>query len=453
MACLATDDSGESRCRTRHWYSTASCSGVCSGTIDNVGTSDADPPPFRKDRMMNDRHTRAIFSALDAFEIELPSWGFANTGTRFGKFFQAAAASTTEEKFHDAGLVHQLTSACPKVAVHVLWDFQPDEDPRTVVKIARRHGVKIGSINPNVFQDLHYKLGSFCSPDAKARAAALEHTLDSVQIGRAVGSKVLMMWLADGTNYPGQDNFNRRKRDLQQAYRRVHRAMQRSWPGSKLLVEYKPFEPSFYHTDIPDWGTAYLLAKHAGPRAKVLVDTGHHLQGTNVEHIVSILLDENMLGGFHFNDRKYADDDLTLGAIDPYAVFRTFDQIAQFRFDTGKSPDIEYMIDQSHNLKPKIEAMVQTVMDAQTLYAKSQIVDRKALARAQAKGDIVLSERLLRDAYETDVRPVVAAWRRANDLPADPLTELRSSGIVARLGRERAAARRARGETLKASYA
>lgn len=402
---------------------------------------------------MKDRHTRAVFKALDDFTIELPSWGFADTGTRFGKFFQDAAASTTEEKFHDAGLVHALTGACPKVGVHVLWDFQSDQDPREVRKMARAHGIQIGSINPNVFQDSHYKLGSFCSPQPKARAAAMAHTLESVKIGRAVSSKALTMWIADGTNYPGQDNFARRKHDLQKAYRRIHGAMQRSWPGAKLLIEYKPFEPSFYHTDIADWGTAYVLAKHAGPRAKVLVDTGHHLQGTNVEHIVSILLDENMLGGFHFNDRKYADDDLTMGSIDPYAVFRIFDQIAQYGFDTGRSPDIDYMVDQSHNLKPKLEAMVQTVMDAQTLYAKAHLVDRKALARAQAKGDIVLGERLLRDAFETDTRPMVAAWRRQAKLPPDPLEALRSSGTITRLGRERAAARRARGEAPATSYA
>lgn len=402
---------------------------------------------------MKDSQVRKIFKALDGFKIELPSWGFADTGTRFGKFFQPAAASTLEDKFHDAGLVHQLTGACPAVAVHVLWDFPPGQDPKAVARLARKHGVKIGAINPNVFQDLHYKLGSFCSPDPKARRAALDHTLESIKIGRQVGSKALSMWLADGTNFPGQDSIYRRKHDLQRAFRHLHGVMARTWPGSTLLVEYKPFEPAFYHTDIADWGMAYVLAKYAGPRGKVLVDLGHHLQGTNVEHIVSVLLDEGMLGGFHFNDRKYADDDLTIGSIDPYAVFRIFDQISQFEFDKGKPAAIAYMVDQSHNLKPKIEAMVQTIDQVQKLYAKAQLVDRRSLASAQKKGDIVTAEELLRDAYETDVRPVLAKWRRRNGIPGHPLKALRSSGILGRLAKERTAARKARGEVQTASYA
>ena len=401
---------------------------------------------------MNTRTANRLFRALDGFAIELPSWGFADTGTRFGKFHQEAAASTLEEKLHDAGLVHRLTGACPTVAVHVLWDFA-GQGPRAVTRLARSHGVRIGAINPNVFQDQQYKLGSFCSPDPAARRAAMKHTLESIAIGKAVGSKSLSMWLGDGTNYPGQDNLRRRKRHLQQAFRRMHQAMARDWPGAALLIEYKPFEPGFYHTDIADWGMAAAFCRHAGPRAKVLVDIGHHLQACNVEHVVSFLLDENMLGGFHFNDRKYADDDLTLGSIDPYAVFRIFHEIAQFTFDTGRTPKIAYMIDQSHNLKPKMEAMVQSVEEAQKQFVRSHLVDRKALAMAQAAGDIVRAERLLRDAYETDVRPLLADWRRRRKLPIDPLEELRASGIVPRLARERGKARRARGEVQVSSFA
>ncbi len=402
---------------------------------------------------MKDRDARTIIKLLDGFKIELPSWGFADTGTRFGKFFQDAAASTTEEKFHDAGLVHKLTGACPDVAVHVLWDFKPGQDPKAVARMARFHGVRIGAINPNVFQDQQYKLGSFCSPDPKVRQAAMDHAIDSIEIGKAVGSKVLTWWLADGTNYPGQDSILRRKRELQKAYKKIHDHMVRRWSGATMMVEYKPFEPAFYHTDVADWGMAYLFAKHAGSRTKVLVDTGHHLPGCNIEHIVALLLDENMLGGFHFNDRKYADDDLTLGSIDPYAMFRIFNEISQFAFDKGKPPKIAYMVDQTHNLKPKIEAMVQTVDQAQQLYAKAQIVDRKALARAQKKGDIITSEGLVRDAYETDVRDVIVDWRISRNLPVDPLEELRASGIVKRLGKQRAAARKARGEVRAASFA
>ncbi len=389
---------------------------------------------------MNDRLARQIFQALDQFEIELPSWGFADTGTRFGKFLQPAAAIDIDDKLHDAGLVHKLTGACPTVAVHVLWDFKPGTDPKSTARIARKHGVKIGAINPNVFQDQCYKLGSFCSPNPKARKMAMEHTLDSIAIGKAVGSHLLSMWLADGTNYPGQDSIRGRWKLLTDAYAKVHDAMP---ANMTLLIEYKPFEPSFYHTDIMDWGASYILAKSSGRRSKVLVDTGHHLPGCNIEQIVALLLDENMLGGFHFNDRKYADDDLTLGSIDPYAVFRIFDQIEQYTFDTGKDPKLAYMVDQSHNLKPKLEAMVQTVMMAQDLYAKAAIVDRKTLAAAQKGSDIVKAERTLRDAFETDVRPVIAKWRRAKGLSADPLETLRSSGVVTRLGKERTAKRKA----------
>lgn len=406
---------------------------------------------------MNDRTIRELYKAMDAFEIELPSWGFSDTGTRFGKFFQPASASTTAEKFHDAGVVHQFTGACPTVAVHVLWDFDMSGDPiadaRKSKKLAKQNGVKIGAINPNVFQDQCYKLGSFCSPDADARKLAMQHALDSITIGKHAGSKALSWWLADGTNYPGQDSIRRRKRDLQKAFKRIHDAMVKEWRGATMFIEYKPFEPAFYHTDIADWGMAMAFCKHSGEKSKVLVDTGHHLQGCNIEHIVAFLLDENMLGGFHFNDRKYADDDLTLGSIDPYAVFRIFSEIAQYEFETGKAPKISYMIDQSHNLKPKLEAMVQTVTDAQALYAKARLVDRKALARAQSKGDIVGAERIVRDAYETDVRDLLADYRISRDLPADPLQELRDSGTIARLGRERTAARKARGETQSASYA
>lgn len=399
---------------------------------------------------MSDRSEQLVFKALDHFKIELPSWGFADTGTRFGKFFQPAAAVDLEDKLHDAGVCNRLTNACPTVAVHVLWDFKEGVDPRETAKIAKRHGVAIGAINPNVFQDQAYKFGSFCSPFKNARDMAMKHSLDSIAIGKTVGSNCLSMWLADGTNYPGQDSMRGRWHLLKDAFRKLHDAMPK---GMTLLVEYKPFEPAFYHTDIQDWGAAYLLAKHSGKNAKVLVDTGHHLQGTNIEQIVTLLMDENMLGGFHFNDRKYADDDLTLSSIDPYAVFRIFDQIHQFTFDTGKDPNPAYMVDQSHNLKPKLEAMIQTVMMAQDLYAKAALVDRKALALAQSKADIVAGERVLRDAFESDVRPLVKAWRKKHKLAVDPIAELRASGIVERLGKERTQKRKDRGIIQGGGYA
>lgn len=392
-------------------------------------------------------HADRVLAALDALSIELPSWGFADTGTRFGKFPQDAAASTIEEKLHDVGLVHKLTGSCPQAAVHVLWDFKEDQDPREVAALAEQHGIRIGSINPTLFQDAHFKFGSFCSPWEEARSDAMAQTQRSIDIGQAVGSNAMTMWLADGTNYPGQDSIYRRKQALQGAFQRIANDMAKRWPDATLLIEYKPFEPAFYHTDIADWGMSYAFCKHAGPNAKVLVDTGHHLPGANIEHIVAFLLDEGMLGGFHFNDRKYADDDLTLGSIDPYGIFRIFDQIAQHAYDTGKLPEIAYMIDQSHNLKPKLEAMVQTVVEVQKLWARAHLVDRAALAEAQANTDIVAAESQLKQAFEADVSDLLADWRKQRDLPADPLAELRSSGIIDELGKQRRDARAARGET------
>ena len=392
-----------------------------------------------------------LFKLLDDFHIETPSWGYADTGTRFGKFLQPAAASTIEEKLADAGAVNRYTGCCPSVAVHVLWDFSMGVDATETADIARKHGVRIGAINPNLFQDQLYKFGSVCSPDERAQHHAHRHVLDSINLGRAVGSNLLSLWFADGTNYPGQDDITSRKHRMHGALRQWHDAMP---AGMTMLVEYKPFEPAFYHTDSADWGMAYVYAKDAGPRAKVLVDTGHHLQGTNIEQIVAFLLDEGMLGGFHFNDRKYADDDLTLGSIDPYAVFRIFHEIrnAAELHDQDVSR-IAYTIDQSHNLKPKIEAMIQTVMTAQELYLKACLVDRNKLRDAQTRTDIVGAEEILRSAFFTDVRPMLADWRKAHHLEPDPLAAYRASGYEGRVAREREAARAARGPQSGSNYA
>ncbi len=375
-----------------------------------------------------------VYPLLDAFKIELPSWGFADTGTRFGKFFQDAAAGDIDEKLADAGHVHQLMGSCPTVAVHVLWDFKKNQDPGEVAALAARHGVAIGSINPNVFQNQEYKWGSITNRSESIRAAAAEHLHDSVKIGRDVGSKYLSLWFADGINYPGQSDIIARKHWASEVLKQLHGLMPHDMT---MLVEYKPFEPAFYATDIADWGMAAHFARAAGPRAKVLVDTGHHYQSTNIEQIVAWLLDENLLGGFHFNDRKYADDDLTMGSIDPYQIFRIFHEIENHRFRTGELPPIAYMVDQSHNLKPKIEAMIQTVDIAQQLYMKACLVDRKALAASQAREDLVQSENILREAFFTDVRPLLADWRKARHLPADPLEAHRRSGYEAKVAAER----------------
>src|SRR3989475_3967484 len=313
-----------------------------------------------------------VSRALDTLQIELPSWGFSDTGTRFGKFLQPAAAATIDEKLGDAAEVHRLTGCCPTVAVHVLWDFPGGiASVDGVLQLAARAGVRIGSINPNLFEDQQYKHGSLANPDADVRRAALAHLLDCVEIATRTGSRDISVWLADGSNYPGTAHIRRRRAWIEEALVEAHRRLAR---GQRLLVEYKPFEPAFYHTDVADWGMALLLARAAGPQARLLVDTGHHYQAQNIEQIVAWLLDAGMLGGFHFNDRRYADDDLTMGSIDPYQVFRIFHEIRLFEWETGRRADIAFMIDQSHNLKGKIEAMIQTVTTARELYAK----DRKS---------------------------------------------------------------------------
>ena len=399
---------------------------------------------------MNSRQIATVCAALDEFMIEVPSWGFADTGTRFGKYYQDAAAIDLDDKLADAGEVHRLTGCCPTVALHVQWDLAPGTETAAVRRKARRHGLRIGSINPNLFQDQEYKWGSLAARDPAVRRKALAHCRESARLARELGSDAVSLWLADGTNYPGQDSLRRRKQTLSRSLQACHRWLAR---GQTLLVEYKPFEPAFYATDIADWGMAYVLAKQAGPRAKVLVDTGHHYQGQNVEQIVAFLLDEGMLGGFHFNDRRYADDDLTFGSIDPYQGFRIFQEIHAYAAERGGLPDIAYTIDQSHNEKPKVEATLQTALMAQELFAKAALVNQAALCAAQARHDVVAAELVLKRAFFTEVGPALVSWRRRRGLPADPLAEHRRSGYEKRAAADRRARRKALGISQGGGYA
>jgi L-rhamnose isomerase/sugar isomerase len=377
-----------------------------------------------------------LFPSLENFRIEIPSWGFSNTGTRFGKFIQAAAATTIEEKFSDGGQVHSLTGVCPTLALHVLWDFPEGllSVPQ-ISKLANKYGIRPGAINPNLFQDQIYKFGSFGNPDAAIRQEALKHSKDSIAIARALNVRDISFWLADGSNYPGTANIRQRKEFFHECFKECHAALA---SDQRMLIEYKPFEPAFYHTDIADWGMALLFAQAAGTQAKVLVDTGHHYQAQNIEQIVAWLLAEDRLGGFHFNDRRYADDDLTLGSIDPYQVFRIFHEILFFEWEQGKRADIAFMIDQSHNLKGKIEATIQTVTMAQELFAKAALVNHAALKTAQNAADLVRAESLLQDAFATDVRPLIREWRTAKGLPPDPMEAFRQSGYLEKISTERA---------------
>ncbi len=380
-----------------------------------------------------DSNAEIINAALDGLKIEVPSWGFADTGTRFGKFLQPAA-KTTEEKFADAGQVNVFTGAVPTVALHVQWDAPEGSNLSEVKKLAARYGIKPGSISPNVFQDQIYKHGSLCNEQEEIRQKALDHILYSVRVAKELGSRDVTPWFADGSSYPGTASIRARKHWMAEGLKRTHDEL---GPDQRLLVEYKPFEPAFYHTDIADWGMAMVFANQAGPKSRVLVDTGHHYQAQNIEQIVTWLLDEDMLGGFHFNDRRFADDDLTLGSIDPYQVFRIFAEIRYYEWETGKRADIAYMVDQSHNLKGKIEEMIQTVMNAQELYAKAAIIDFAALQKKQNGQQLIDAENIFKEAFSTDVRPAIRQWRKDKGLHEDPLAGFRASGYLERINRER----------------
>src|SRR2546425_1052628 len=377
----------------------------------------------------------AVIKKIQQFTIETPSWGYGDSGTRFKVFHWPGAARTLREKLADAAQVQKVTGMCPSVAIHIPWDWE--DDWQAVKDYASSLGLRIGAVNPNLFQQESYRFGSLCHYDKQVRQRAIAHVLECILIAQAVDSNVISLWLADGTNYPGQDDLRRRRSRLLDSLQTIYAALP---TGMRLLIEYKFFEPSFYSTDPPDWGTSLLMAQKLGPQAEVLVDTGHHPQGTNIAQIVAQLLDEGRLGGFHFNDRKYADDDLIVGSLNPFELFCIFNEIvdasAEGNTNAGR---IAYMTDQSHNIEPKIEAMIQSVLNIQTAYAKALLVDRAALRKAQEAGDVLGAYRVLQTAYETDVRPLLAEVRTRQGLDPDPITALRSSGYAERVARERVA--------------
>jgi L-rhamnose isomerase/sugar isomerase len=373
-----------------------------------------------------------VKSALKAQQVETPSWGYGNSGTRFKTFPWLGAARNVRERLADAAVVHRLTGICPSVALHIPWDKV--DDWAELRAYAESLGVRIGAINPNLFQDDAYRLGSVCHPDPGVRRRAVEHMLECLEIAGATGSNILSLWLADGTNYAGQDSMRERKHRLLESLREVYEAMP---AGMRMLLEYKFFEPTFYHTDIADWGMAYVLATRLGAQAQVLVDAGHHPQGTNIEHIVAFLLDEGKLGGFHFNARKYADDDLIVGTVNPFELFLIYNELVA----AGEAArDVAYMIDQSHNIEPKVEAMVQSVLNVQAAHARALIVDRRVLAERQAAGDVLGAHRVLTEAFETDVRPLLAQVRIEMALHPDPIAALKESGYEQHIAAERGVA-------------
>lgn len=370
-----------------------------------------------------------VKSRLKAQHIETPSWAYSDTGTRFGVFRQPGAARTLQEKIDDAALVNQLTGVACSMAIHIGWD--QSNDWLGVKHYAESQGLKLGSVNPNVFQGQDFKFGAFTSEDARVREKALQAHFECINIMRTIGSEVLSVWYGDGTNYPGQGDFRRRKHHLLACLQEVYSRLQTK---EVIMVEYKFFEPAFYHTDISDWGIAHLLAAKLGERAKVLVDLGHHAHGVNIEHIVALLLDEGKLGGFHFNNRKYADDDLTVGSINPYELFLIYCELAA---DEVASRDVAYMVDQCHYLKPKTEEMIQTIMNLQGAYAKALVVNRTRLKEAQLAQDLVAAENELVRAFNTDVQPLLEEVREEMGCPRDPLESFRTSGYLERTSRER----------------
>ena len=371
----------------------------------------------------------AVEAALGAFTVETPSWGYGDSGTRFGTFPQAGRPRDVYERLEDAAEVQRLTGSAGSVALHFPWDRVDDYGA------LRAHindlGLSVGAVNPNLFQDPDYKLGSVTNPDAGVRAKAVAHLLECLEIASALGATAQSLWLADGTNYPGQDDLRARRGRMMACLAEVYGRMP---ADQQLLVEYKFFEPAFYATDIADWGSALMICQELGARANVLIDLGHHAHGVNIEQIVALLSAAGRLGGFHFNNRKYADDDLIVGSVNPFELFLIFTELV--RGPTDPLPRLT--IDQAHNVEAKIEAMLISVTNLQEAYAKALLIEREALAQAQAAGDVVLGHALLLEAFNTDVRPLCAKVRVARGAAAAPLAAFRESGYAQRIAAARA---------------
>ena len=376
--------------------------------------------------------TEAVKAALSRQEIELPSWAFGNSGTRFKVFSQPGVPRSPEEKIADAAVVHKYTGVAPSVALHIPWDKV--DDYARLSAYAKEQGVRLGAINSNVFQDDDYKLGSVTNPDPRIRRKATDHLLECIDIMDATGSRDLKLWFSDGTNYPGQDDLWDRQDRLSEA---LHEVYERLGDDQRLLLEYKFFEPAFYATDVPDWGTSYAHCLELGPKATVCIDTGHHAPGTNIEFIVAFLLRAGKLGAFDFNSRFYADDDLMVGAADPFQLFRIMNEIVR---GDALDPDrgIAFMLDQCHNIEAKIPAIIRSVMNVQEATAKALLVDRDALRAAQRSGDVLEANAALMDAYNTDVRPLLADLRESQGLDPNPVAAYQRSGYYEQIVKDRA---------------
>ncbi|MET3113704.1 L-rhamnose isomerase/sugar isomerase [Pedobacter sp. CG_S7] len=369
----------------------------------------------------------SIMQKLIAFQIAIPSWALGTGGTRFGRFSGGGEPRSLEEKIQDVGLIHALNQSSNAISLHIPWDIP--ENAAAINALAAQYGLHFDAMNSNTFQDqpqqeLSYKYGSLQHVDKAVRKQAIEHNIEVIKYGVALGSKALSIWLADGSNFPGQLNFRGAFQRTHESLMEIYEALPEDW---KVYIEYKPFEPNFYSTTIGDWGQSYLLSSKLGPKAKTLVDLGHHLPNTNIEQIVSLLLMEDKLAGFHFNDSKYGDDDLTVGSVNPYQLFLIFNELVEGMDQKGlnHATDLGWMIDASHNVKDPIEDLLQSVEAIKIAYAQALLIDRNALVEAQQNNDVSLTQEILQQAYRKDVRPLLAESRRRAGAALNPLAAYR----------------------------
>ena len=388
------------------------------------------------------KNPETVLKHLKDFQVAIPSWALGAGGTRFGRFSIGGEPRNLQEKIEDVGLIHALNRSCGAISLHIPWDI-PD-DPKAIKQKAASLSIRFDAVNSNTFQDQprqkhSYKYGSLCHTDVAVRNQAIEHNIEVIKYGELLGSKAITVWLADGSNFPGQQNFRKALGRTLGSLEKIYSELPPDW---KMLIEYKPFEPNFYSTVIPDWGTSHLLASKLGDQAKTLVDLGHHLPNTNIEQIVAVLMMENKLGGFHFNDSKYADDDLTTGSIKPYQLFLIFCELVE-GIDNGKKKNsfssIDWMIDASHNVKDPLEDLLQSVEAINTAFTKSLLVDRKKLGQAREENDVAMAQEILQDAWQTDVRPLLRENRIRNRAAAEPIGLYRTLNVRKKLIEERGA--------------
>ncbi|MDC6367619.1 MULTISPECIES: TIM barrel protein [Flavobacteriaceae] len=378
-----------------------------------------------------------IVDQLAEFQVAVPSWALGAGGTRFGRFSFYGEPATLEQKLDDVGILHNLTKAAGAVSLHIPWDIP--QDYNTIKERAKLHGLVFDAVNSNTFQDQannehSYKFGSLCNTSQESREQAVQHNIDVIRIGEQLGSKSLTVWLADGANFPGQSNFQKALENTEDSLKKIYAELSDDW---KMLIEYKPYEPNFYSTVIQDWGTSFMLANACGEKAYTLVDLGHHLPNTNIEQIVATLMYKGKLGGFHFNDSKYGDDDLTVGSIKPYALFLIFNELVYGMENNPQNPYPAWMIDASHNIKDPLEDLIQSLEAILEAYAKALLVDQDALKQAQQKHDVVACQEILQNAYRTDVRPLLERARLQAGGAINPLKSYRELDIRAQLVKER----------------